>query len=89
MAASTSEKTSQVRAKSGYLGGIFGRFGALRGTPGVTDGRCAPQEGEGVGGVRKTQYLMIFWGLYPSFPMKKTAEANLVISVVFLVALEL
>ena len=28
----------QVRAKSGYLGGIFGRFGALRGAPGVTDG---------------------------------------------------
>ena len=24
--------------KSGYLGGIFGRFGALRGAPGVTDG---------------------------------------------------
>ena len=31
--------------KSGYLGGIFGRFGALRGAPGVTDGRCAPTGG--------------------------------------------
>ena len=25
--------------RSGYLGGIFGRFGALRGPPGVMDGR--------------------------------------------------
>ena len=38
MAASTSDRTGQVRAKPGYLGGIFGRFGALRGAPGVTDG---------------------------------------------------
>ena len=38
MAASTSDESDQVRAKSGYLGGIFGRFGALRGAPGVTDG---------------------------------------------------
>ena len=26
------------RAKSGYLGSVIGRFGALRGAPGVTDG---------------------------------------------------
>ena len=38
MAANTNDKAEQVRAKSGYLGGIFGRFGALRGAPGVTDG---------------------------------------------------
>ena len=37
-AASTSDKASQVRGKSGDLGGIFGRFGALRGARGVTDG---------------------------------------------------
>ena len=54
---------------SGYLGGIFGCFGALRGAPGVTDGRCAPQEGEGVGRDRKTQHLMILRGLYPSLLM--------------------
>ena len=55
----------------------------------MTDGRCAPQEGEGVGGVRKTQHLMILRGLYPSLPVKERAEVNLVISVVFLVALGL
>ena len=49
-------------------------------------GDVPPQEGEGVGRVRKTEHLMILRGLYPSLPMKKTAEANLVISVVFLVA---
>ena len=38
MAANASDKSDQVRAKSGYLGGIFGRFGALRVAPGVTDG---------------------------------------------------
>ena len=37
-AASTGDNSSQVRAKCGYLGGIFGRFGALRGARGVTDG---------------------------------------------------
>ena len=37
-AASTGDNSSQVRAKCGYLGGIFGRLGALRGARGVTDG---------------------------------------------------
>ena len=46
-------------------------------------GDVPPQEGEGVGRVRKIKHLMISRGLYPSLPMKKTAEANLVISVVF------
>ena len=31
--------------KSGYLGGIFGRFGALRGALWVMDGRCATPGG--------------------------------------------
>ena len=35
-------------AKSGYLGGICVRFGALRGAPGVTDGRFTiPRGGQG------------------------------------------
>ena len=38
MVANTKDKAEQMRAKSVYLGGIFGRFGALRGAPGVTDG---------------------------------------------------
>ena len=38
MAAITTDRTDQVRGKSGYLGGIFGRSGALRGAPGVRDG---------------------------------------------------
>ena len=37
-AANNGDRSGQVRAKSGYLGGIFGRFGALRVAPGVTDG---------------------------------------------------
>ena len=48
-----------------------------------------PQEGEGVGGIRKTSHLMILRGLFLSLPMKKRAKANLVISVVLLVALGL
>ena len=36
--ASINDNSGQVRAKCGYLGGIFGRFGALRGARGVTDG---------------------------------------------------
>ena len=32
------DRSDQMRAKSGNLGGIFGRFGALRGALGVTDG---------------------------------------------------
>ena len=35
--------------RSGYLCGIFGRFGALRGLPGVWMGDLPPQEKEGVG----------------------------------------
>ena len=31
--------------RSGYLGGIFGRFGTLRGAPGVTDGGCTTPGG--------------------------------------------
>ena len=45
MEASTSDSIGQVGAKSGYLDGIFGCFGALRGAPGVTDGWCAPPGG--------------------------------------------
>ena len=42
----TYENGSEVR--SGYLGGIFGPFGALNGAPGVTDGGCTtPGGGQG------------------------------------------
>ena len=34
--------------RSGYLGGIFGCFGALKGAPGVRDGSCTtPGGGQG------------------------------------------
>ena len=52
-------------------------------------GDLTPQEGDGVGQNRKTYHLMILRELYPSLPMKTTAKANLVISVVFWVALGL
>ena len=38
MAVNTSNKSSHVRAKSGYLVGVFGCVGALRGAPGAMDG---------------------------------------------------
>ena len=38
MAVNTSKKSSQVRAKSGYLTGVFGCLRALRGAPGAMDG---------------------------------------------------
>ena len=41
----TSENGGLVR--SGYLGGTFGRFGALRGAPGMMDGQCSTPGGEG------------------------------------------
>ena len=53
------------------------------------DGLCATQEGEGVSLVRKTFHLMVLRGLFPSLPRKKTAKPNLVILVVFVVALGL
>ena len=52
-------------------------------------GYAPPQEGDGVGQIRKTIHLMVLRGLFPSLPPKKTAKPNLVISVVFLVALGL
>ena len=45
------------------------------------------QEGDIVGQIRKSQHLMILRELFPFFPTKKTAEPNLVISIVFLVVL--
>ena len=39
----SNENGSKVR--SGYLHGSFGRFGALRGAPWVTDGLCATPGG--------------------------------------------
>ena len=52
-------------------------------------GDVPPQEGDGVGQIRKTIHLIVIRGLFPSLPMKKTAKANLVTSVVFLVGLGL
>ena len=48
-----------------------------------------PKEGTRVGQIRKTKHLMVLRGLFPSFLTIKTAKSNLVIMVVFLVALEL
>ena len=52
-------------------------------------GDAPPQEGEGIGQIRKTLHLMVLRGLLPYSPTKKTAEPNLIIWVVFLVALGL
>ena len=41
------------------------------------------------GQIRKTIQLIVIRGLFPSLPTKKMAKPNLVISVVFLVALGL
>ena len=48
-----------------------------------------PQKGDGVGQIRKTKHLMGLRGLFSSLPTAKTVEPNLVIMVVFLVALGL
>ena len=47
------------------------------------------QEGEGAGQIQKTWCLMVSGGLFLSLPMKKMAKPNLVILVVFVVALGL
>ena len=52
-------------------------------------GEAPPQEGDGVGQIRKTIHLIVIRGLFPSLPTKKMAKPNLVISVVVLVALGL
>ena len=64
-------------------------LGLKGGAPGITHGQCATQESDWVGQIRNASYLMVLRGQFPSLPMKKTAKANLVISVVFLVALGL
>ena len=46
--------------RSGYLGGIFGHFEALRGAPEVMDGEVSHQEGEGLGRIRKTKQVIDF-----------------------------
>ena len=48
-----------------------------------------PQEGVREGQIRKTLHLTVFRGLFPSLPTKKTTEPNLLILVVFFVALRL
>ena len=50
-------------------------------------GDAPPHEGEGVGRIRKTLLLMVFRRLLLSLPKKK--KTNLVILVVFLVAVGL
>ena len=47
------------------------------------------QEDEGVEQIRKTHHLMVSTGLFTLLPVKKVTEQNLVILVVFLVALRL
>ena len=48
-----------------------------------------PQEGDGVGQIRKTLHLIVLRWLFPYLPKKNTAKPNVVISVVFLAALGL
>ena len=48
-----------------------------------------PQEGDGVGEIRDTYYVMVVRGLFSLLPLKKMGKPNLVNSVVFLVALKL
>ena len=48
-------------------------------------GDAPPKKGNGVGQIRETLHLMILGGLFPSLPMKNTAQPNCVILVVFLV----
>ena len=48
-----------------------------------------PQKGGGVGQIRNTKHLMGLRGLFSSLRTAKTVEPNLVIMVVFLVALGL
>ena len=52
-------------------------------------GDAPPQEGDGVGQFRNTSHLMVLRWLFPYLTTKNTAKPNLVILVVFLVALEL
>ena len=63
-------------------------FGTLRGAP-VVMGDAPPKEGDGVGRIRETCQVTFLRGLFPSLPMFRHAKQNLVISVVFLVALGL
>ena len=64
-------------------------FGIRRGPLGCWTFDPLPLEGDKVRQIRKTYHLMILRELYPSLPMKTTAKANLVISVVFWVGLGL
>ena len=52
-------------------------------------GDAPHQEGDGVGQIRKTLHLMVIKWVFPSLPTENTAKPNLVLSVVFLVALGL
>ena len=52
-------------------------------------GDASLQEDEGVGKILKTHHLMDLRGLFTHFAMKKTTKPNLVILVVFVVALGL
>lgn len=61
-------------AISGYLGGIFGRFGVLWGSPRVRDGSCANPGGWQVRTNLKELNLMILRRLFPTFPAEKMAE---------------
>ena len=61
----------------------------LLGAPGVTDGDMLPQENVRVGQIRNTYTMMAFLKLLPDLLMKKRAQPNLVILVVFLVVLGL
>ena len=77
-------------AKSDDLDGIFGGFGArrlLRGPPWVTDGWCTTTRRQRGRTNLKDLTFDGCKGLFPSLPMKKTSEPDLVISVAFLVAL--
>ena len=65
------DKEKDGYGKFGYLGGIFGRFGALRGDPGVRDGRCAPPGGWGGTTIQKDLTFDGFKMAVPLFTYKK------------------
>ena len=48
-------------------------------------GDISPQEGKEVGKIRRTEQVMDFRWLFPSFPMKSPAKQDLIILVAFLV----
>ena len=63
--------------RSGYLGGILGCFGALRGPLKLRMGDVPPKKGDGVGKIRGTSQVTVFRLLFTSVAMKMAAKQDL------------